>query len=174
MFAKDKLNCSMSTKKRKGNSNSGEKETKITFNVWLFKIMTMLSSTTDQENEPPSPMDSDSSNSSGPNKRKKQRKSPPRRTATMHEKNAIAHYWREGLFEGFVTKEDLHAALKVESPGTFVLYFSEAIYGGITVAWFNNRGNLNAITSWLVLRTNLRIRLVGFYDMKISNHQRCV
>lgn len=92
----------------------------------------------------------------------------------MHEKNAIAHYWREGLFEGFVTKEDLHAALKVESPGTFVLYFSEAIYGGITVAWFNNRGNLNAITSWLVLRTNLRIRLVGFYDMKISNHQRCV
>ncbi len=53
-------------------------------------------------------------------------------------KSGLPKYWLTGKIEGFISKTDLSEKL-CGKEGRFMLYFSEALLGGLTVAWYDDK-----------------------------------
>lgn len=57
-------------------------------------------------------------------------------TPCTQNKTGIPKFWKDGMIEGFIDRNTLHEELQ-KKKGRFALYFSDALLGGLTVAWYN-------------------------------------
>lgn len=130
MFFENKVDCCISKRPTPETSKSKEETQRVTFHSWLYAIKRLCESASKDDTES---ANDDQPKPLGRTSTKKERKLPKDNTT-------IPCYWATEVIEGFITREHLYERLQSKPEGTFILYFSEAILGAITVAWYNHRG----------------------------------
>ncbi|XP_021949861.1 signal transducer and activator of transcription 5A isoform X2 [Folsomia candida] len=129
MFFENKVDCCISKRPTPETSKSKEETQRVTFHSWLYAIKRLCESASKDDTES---ANDDQPKPLGRTSTKKERKLPKDNTT-------IPCYWATEVIEGFITREHLYERLQSKPEGTFILYFSEAILGAITVAWYNHR-----------------------------------
>lgn len=86
----------------------------------------------------------------------------------------LASLWKDGLVEGFISKEEVQCLLSSCEPNTFILRFSDSMVGGISASWLHQEApgrpgeilHLEPNTHRGLSYISLAERILGLPDLK--------
>ena len=83
--------------------------------------------------------------------------------------------WKDGLVEGFISKEEVQCLLSTSEPNTFMLRFSDSMVGGVSASWLHQETpgrqgeilHLEPNTHRGLSYISLAERIIGLPDLKL-------